>query len=129
MGSVIFTATRSLLVASGTLVSLDVGFGAFTRSYRRRGSTSVSLNGDRENILQNIEARASVATTFHDLASKPAIDQWIQSVLNGERFTLDRLGSVATPVDPLQVEMVTETFTEAALVKDKYRLSFDVVIV
>lgn len=127
MGAVQFTATRALLVTSGTVVDLDVGFFSYTPRYVKVGSVSTSLNGTRESILHRIDERIAVATTFHTPADRAAINQWIQSVMNSEQWSIDPTGSVATPVAPVNVRMLAETFVEAPLARDRYRLTFDVV--
>ena len=129
MGAVTYTARRALQsgVTDGDTVNVTIGFSRYDRAYLRSGSVSVSLSGARESILHHIETRITVETTHHSAADRPVVNQWIQSVMNGEEFTIDVDGSAGSAVSPESVRLIAETVAETRLARGYYRLRFDVV--
>ncbi len=135
MSYVSYTARRSLQggVSNGDPVDLTLGFSAATPVHRSFGTVNVSTSGAREGVLNRIETAWRVTTSFHLETSRPAIEQFVHSVMNAETFTIDFRGTVGSPSDPKLVKMTSRSVTETRRTSpgpaatSAFQMSFEVV--
>lgn len=65
-----------------------------------------SLDGTSENIFTRNDEMWNITTDFIDADDFPQWREFLKSIHAGEPFTFDPYGTIATPVDPVSVEIM-----------------------
>lgn len=124
MANVRYTALRSLIVGSGTLVTytLPIRYAGLVRTRRIYSTMRRSLSGIRETYYESAEDSWSVSIKPLTTAQQPALKQFLDSVDQGETFEFAADGvnyvdavlepaGYTEPRDPALDSMMTYDFT------------------
>jgi len=107
--------------------SLEIGVRS-ERSAKVNRNVQQPLGGGAPEVL--LHRRDTVIAVTTGYISEAQIGQWrefLASVEGGETFTIDLLGTVAVPVDPLSAMLESEEYTEMRVGdSSSYQLSFSV---
>jgi len=111
----------------GESYSLEIGVRS-DRSAKVNRNVQQPLGGGAPEVL--LHRRDTVIAVTTGYITEAQIAQWrefLASVEGGETFTIDLLGTVAVPVDPLSVMLESEEYTEMRVGdSESYQLSFSV---
>jgi len=105
MAAVNYEALRSIISGhvSGTNYDLDLILEQADQSVKPTSSSSGSLGGQRETVLQRIDYKWRLTIGSITSVNKDAVREFLDSVQGGEVFSLDVYGSVAVPDNPENV--------------------------
>lgn len=134
------TSTALVTEAAGPTITIQGYKRGLNESYQieaglevadRRVKTVRSLKqpiggGAPEVLLHRREVYLDVRTTSLEEAVMPQWREFLASVEGGELFTFDRYGTIAAPVEPKSVMLVSDDYREAREFMFRYRLSFQV---
>ena len=74
---------------------------------------SRALSGATETVLERIDYEYTFATVPpQDSALQAKFREFMASVAGGETFTIDPLGTEATPDNPITVQLIPNTYSE-----------------
>ena len=111
----------------GESYNLEIGMRS-DRSAKVNRNVQQPLGGGAPEVL--LHRRDTVLAVTTGYISEAQIKQWrefLASVEGGETFTIDLLGTVAAPVDPVSVMLESEEYTEMrAGDSTSYQISFSV---
>ncbi len=108
-----YTPTRQLVGGSGSDGKIDIGIEQEDERPIEHSKESRSLSGVSERVLHRIDyeyALRTVATNDSTLIAK--FKELHASVAAGETFTIDLYGTEASPVDPITVLMIPQTYSK-----------------
>lgn len=109
MTAVTYTALRGLMsgVTAGTSVSLDFDLAARVPVRERVGKKITSISGKTQYVHHRVEKSHKFQTIKmpENSAAAQAMRQFLQSVEQGEVFTLDISGTAAVPVAPISARL------------------------
>lgn len=105
MAAVNYTAKRSIITGHvlDTAYDLDLILEQADRSVRTKKNQIRSLGGNTETILQSMDVSWSLTIGSLTGATLNGVREFLDSVQGGEIFTLDVMGSVGAPDNPLSV--------------------------
>lgn len=97
----------SLLAAhtAGQVYTIEFDAQTLQRSQKRQNHTRTAMNGRTETLRLRKDVTWDVTTVFIEYVDLPEWYEFLDSVDAGETFTLDPYGTVATPDNPLTVEL------------------------
>lgn len=122
MPNLTYIPSRELVGDGG---SIDFDLERLDRKSKASSKTNVPLAGGvGETILHNIEYTYQCKTTPFDKALLPYFREWSSSTMGGEIFTFDDLGTAAIPVNPINVQLVTNSYSETRLSNQYFSVAF-----
>lgn len=133
MAVITYTAKRN--VAPGRQVGQEYSFAVCLSDWTPRRSPetneTTSLSGRRFTTLHRIERTWSAGIVpIHvlgpDASLARQIEEWADSVAAGETFTIDPFGTLADPLDPVEVSLEGDVRQSLASIVGYYSYSFTV---
>lgn len=132
MASITYDAVdRDFMVSGhseGTEYSFDIELTRNQLIPRMDKTSPRSISGQRVTVLRNVEVSYSIQTApVNDPALIASMREFLFSVAGGEQFTLDAMGSLATPDNPITVELQGNFSENLVDISGYYTFSFQVV--
>lgn len=121
MAGIIYTASsRAPLITdspahvAGTQYSIDLKLQQFTEAIDTPKSTHVSLGGNVETVLRRANKTMQTGFIWPD-ADNADIEEFLYSIAGGETFSFDAYGTIAVPVNAIDVICVNDGFSMGRL--------------
>jgi len=116
MSVITYTAhSRADLISghtAGNQYQFEIPFMAFDRSFNSPKAQYQSLSGAVETVLQRLDQTYSAVIGPYDITDQDQVQEFIQSVANGETFSIDIYGTIASPVADIDVKLRGSSNTE-----------------
>lgn len=128
MPSITYTALRS--VQPGHTIGLNYSFDfqpmQLDASTNTVANVSKSISGKVQHVIEHRDKLIDVVTDYYATSEAMFLNfrEFLESVDEFETFTFDRYGTVASPVDPKQVELTQNYKSERLSVLETYRFVF-----
>ena len=117
MAGIIYTAgarapliTDSPAHVAGTAYSIDIKLQAFTEVIDAPKTSHVSLGGNVETVLRRA-SKAMSAVLIWQNDDNNDMEEFLYSIAGGETFSFDAYGTIAVPVNVINVVCLNEGFS------------------
>ena len=108
-----WTPLRALVNGTGSDGKLEIGISQEDRRSSKDIKEARALSGLTETILHRIDYETSIKSIpTDDTSIKNKFRELDASVAAGEVFTVDLYGTELEPIDPISVQMVSNTYNE-----------------
>lgn len=123
-----YTAKRSIMSGhtAGTVYDLEFAASVINHARDTEKKTNIAKSGATVTLLHRIDKLIEVKSAIVAQAERPAWEEFIDSVLGGESFSIDPYGTVAVPDQPRSVILEGQVSEEREGTGMRWRFGFKV---